>query len=89
MALAVASLSITLTLSKACKPIRDIGKEFGPWVGKLFNCPYCMSHWLAAGVVTYRKPFDADFILIVFATITLSSVASGGIVWLLLLLGEE
>ena len=99
MALAIASLSVTVTLSKACLPIRDWAKEFGPWVGKLFSCPYCLNHWLAAGIVMCRPAtFEwseswamniGSYILTVFATITLSSIASGGIVWLLLLLGEE
>lgn len=47
----VMGLSHTIAKERLFAPIRDLlgGKE--TWAGYLVSCPYCISHWLAFGLV--------------------------------------
>ena len=85
--LAVGSISLTITKSVIFSPIRDfVEKRFGrdSKIDELFNCSYCMSHWVAlflVGIsglrVTYSN-FIADFIISWFAVVSISTV----IIWI-------
>lgn len=86
--LATASLSMTLALSNAMKPVRDIAAKLGRWPRELSRCPYCLSHWIAFGFVASQMGFSLwqQFIITAFAVITISSLASLGIANLFLTL---
>jgi len=67
ISLAVAAIAITITKSSLFRGLR----ELLPW--KLFNCPYCLSHWISLLFCLYYYPLNVDFIINVFAIVTLSS----------------
>jgi uncharacterized membrane-anchored protein len=60
LALAVSTLSMTITKAKVSKPLRDAIAKRSKWFGELFSCPYCMSHWLAFGAVAIYRPAVVD-----------------------------
>lgn len=49
LALANATLTITVTSSKIFEPVRGMFKPYinggGLWIYQLLTCPYCFSHW--------------------------------------------
>ncbi len=69
VALAVASISMTLTQSSLFRIIQKC---------KLLQCPYCAAHWISlllwiSYTFIYPKTIDLFFVLInVFATVTIS-----------------
>jgi hypothetical protein len=51
------------------------------WLGKLFTCPYCMSHWVALGAMLVYRPrmivsnsLIADYLVTGFALAGLSAL---------------
>ena len=54
LGIAVGTASTTLTQSKIFRWLHGDERHAGlaerahPWLGDLFNCAYCMGHWLAA-----------------------------------------
>ncbi len=68
LALAVSSISYTITRSVLFAPIR---KKLN-W--RVLKCCYCLSHWIAAFLIILDNyPIEfLDFIIITFAVITLS-----------------
>ena len=54
LGIAVGTASTTLTQSKIFRWLHGDERHAGlaerahPWLGDLFNCAYCMNHWLAA-----------------------------------------
>lgn len=51
---AIAAASLTLTKGKIfVKPRRWIRLK-SRWLGSLFSCPYCISHWFAIGYTLLR-----------------------------------
>lgn len=86
IALAVASVSMTITKAKVFAPLREWVMDLNEWLGDLFSCPYCMSHWVALGAMLVFKPFvlytehpAADWTATWFALVTISSVFGGWI----------
>ena len=55
LATAVAVAAITVTKSKVFEWFRDLVSGI-PFLGKLFQCHYCFSHWLAGALVWAVKP---------------------------------
>ena len=91
MALAIASISMTITKSNIMKKPRALISKSGSWTRELIHCPYCLCHWLAAGIVcafcwgTYPL---STLILMIFGVITLACFGSLGITWLFLALDD-
>ncbi len=56
LAAAIASLSSTITLAKISKPFRAWISSKSSWIGSLFSCSYCFSHWVALAAVVWYKP---------------------------------
>lgn len=84
IAVAVSSISITITQTELFVPVQNIANKCGYMIGYLFKCFYCMKHWVAiAGVAIYQpRIIMSDYILVdwvvsLFFTITLSSLVSG------------
>jgi hypothetical protein len=68
VSLAIACISMTITKSSLFKSFRQFVDL--AFFKKLFNCPYCLSHWLSF-------PFIFKFGFVgVFALVTLSSIWS-------------
>ena len=88
--LAVASITMTVAKSNVMEWPRTQVSKLGRRAEELIHCPYCLSHWLSLGVVWWEfgtLPLGR-FILTVFGTITVASLASLGIAWLFLALDE-
>lgn len=81
MALATAALSITVTKSSLFLPFRRLlGDPQGNWFAKLFNCPYCMSHWIAIGFLgmfIFMFPALTMLVVDVFVVIAIAAVGCG------------
>jgi hypothetical protein len=91
IALAVASISMTITKSNIMEKLRVLISKGGSWMKELIHCPYCLCHWLTAGIVCtfYWEiyPFSM-LILMIFGIITLACFGSLGIAWLFLVLDD-
>ena len=48
LGVATGTASTTLTQSRIFKRLQKGAEGLHPLVGELFNCAYCMGHWLAA-----------------------------------------
>ena len=84
LAVAAASVSITLTQTELFAPLRAAANKAGPMIGHLFHCFYCISHWVViAGIATYRPVLVSsgiplvDWVVSTFFTIAVSAFFSG------------
>lgn len=84
IAVASASISTTITLTELFVPVRNLANKCGHMIGYLFQCFYCMSHWIAILAVAIYQPIliKSEFYLIdltvsVFFTITISTFVNG------------
>lgn len=80
LALAVSSVSMTVTTSNAMEWLRSLVSKLGRRFEALIHCPYCLSHWLSAIVtLAWVKGPVSELIVTGFAIITIASLASLGI----------
>jgi hypothetical protein len=87
LSLAISSISMTITKSNVMAWFRSRVAVLGSWFEELFQCPYCLSHWLAAlGVIVLFKGTLIQLIVAIMAVVTLSSFASLGITYFFLAL---
>ncbi|OTG85739.1 DUF1360 domain-containing protein [Acinetobacter sp. ANC 4558] len=84
LAVASASISMTLTQTELFAPLRNWAKSTGHMIGHLFQCFYCMSHWVVIlGILIYQSILIhsgyiwVDLIISVFFTITLTTFICG------------
>lgn len=84
LSLAVSSVSLTMTKAKLTKPLRNFVRSRSEWLGELFSCPYCFSHWVSFGAVAAARPVVtstglllADLLISAFAVISLAALTSG------------
>lgn len=56
LAVAVAAASFTIARTKVTASFRAVVLKRSKWFGALVSCPYCVSHWLAAGAVAIYRP---------------------------------
>ncbi len=83
MAFAVSAIAVTITKAKVFQPIRGWIKSKSVWLGDLFSCPYCLSHWLAIIIVAIYQPdmfsffLILDLIIAIFLMIAFSAIVSG------------
>ncbi len=56
MGVATGVASLTLTRARPLRPIRQWIQKRSQWWGELVGCPYCISHWVAAGLVAWHWP---------------------------------
>jgi len=81
----VSPICLTVTRTKVFEPFRDFIKSKSKWLGKLFSCPYCFSHWTCFVVVAVFKPivissgcfFLIDYAASAFVMICLTTLISG------------
>ena len=50
-ALAISSISLTITRSKVALSLREKALEMNKMLGHLLGCPYCLSHWIALPIL--------------------------------------
>lgn len=72
LSVATAAISMTLTKAAVFKPMRKWLAARSKWLGKLFSCPYCASHWVATGLVLVYPP-AIPLPLAIFVVVTLAS----------------
>jgi hypothetical protein len=80
---AVSTMSVTLSKAGVFAPLRQIIKSRSKWLGKLLDCHYCTSHWMALAVVAVFQPrpiivwLPVDLLLSAFAVVALSPIFAG------------
>lgn len=78
-------ISYTITKGSIFGPLRVWVIERNYWLGKLMQCPYCMSHWVALAAMLVFNPrmvggnVVADYIATGFALTGLSVLTAGSI----------
>jgi hypothetical protein len=77
ISLAIASISWTISKSDIFNSLRIFICKHSVFWGKLLSCPYCVSHWVAFIFMIHLCGFNFDFIIMSFASITLSTIWVG------------
>lgn len=84
IALAASSISMTVTQTELFAAFREWTVKKNALIGHLFQCFYCLSHWVVfGGMVIYRPALlSSDFALIdwimtAFITITIATLING------------
>lgn len=84
IAIAASSISITMSQTEVFAEWRALTKRVHPKLGYLFQCFYCIKHWVVfLGIAIYRpiligSGFNViDLTVSAFFTITLSTFVSG------------
>jgi hypothetical protein len=77
---------MTLTKAKVFAKLRRTVKSRSAFLGELFDCPYCMSHWVAFFTVAVFRPrpvlsgwIIADLALSAFVMVALAPFFAGKI----------
>lgn len=83
LSLAVSAISTTISLSSLFGPVRRWVARRNSWFGKLINCAYCSSHWIAFLAVAWYHPrifpgwWLANYVVAVFCVIAIANVVTG------------
>ena len=84
IAVAASSVSITITQTELFAPLRALMQKAGHMIGYLFQCFYCMKHWVVAALILVYQPIliesgfsIVDLAVSWFFTVTISSFVSG------------
>jgi hypothetical protein len=84
IALAASSISISITQGELFAPLRNWAQKAGHMTGHLFQCFFCISHWIVfVGIAIYRPAITesgfapVDWIVAAFFSLTLSTLVSG------------
>lgn len=56
LALVVSSISYTMSSMEIFEPLRDFCHRKNKWIGSLFSCFYCLSHWVTFFFVAIYRP---------------------------------
>ena len=66
LALVVSATSYTITMTDIFEPFRIYVAKKSKWLGKLFSCFHCLSHWIAFLLVALYRPqiIPGDFALL-------------------------
>jgi len=60
LGIAAGTAAFTLAKTKITEHGRWWVKKKSTWLGNLFGCPYCLSHWLVAIAVLIYRPRVTD-----------------------------
>ncbi|MBS0849948.1 DUF1360 domain-containing protein [Citrobacter sp. JGM124] len=84
IALAAASISMTITQTELFAGLRRWTTKKSAMLGHLFQCFYCLSHWVVfAGMLVYRPSLlqsgmpVIDWIMTAFITLTFTTFVNG------------
>lgn len=89
VALATSAASVTISKTKITHGFRQWlwSKPKLSTIAYMFDCPYCISHWIAlflvAGMVGYPFPGLIPFIVVLGAVIALAAMSTGVIMHLM------
>jgi len=82
VALVVSPTSVTVTKARVFREVRTAA-AWHPWLEELLHCPYCLSHWIALGLVLVYRPCVirgpapvVDTIVSLFVIVALASMWS-------------
>lgn len=87
LAAAVGAAAFTITRTKITEPMRTAVKKRSAWFGNLVGCPYCTSHWLAAGATALYRPalvhlwLPLDLLVTGMAMVAAAALVVGIINW--------
>jgi hypothetical protein len=88
LALVTSTTAVTITKARAFREVRAWIAQWGPWWRDLFHCPYCLSHWIALGLVlVYRPAVVHSGLRIVDGLMSLLVIVALAAVWSRLLCG--
>lgn len=78
LGLATASISITLTSTPVFEWVKELLVDW-PWTLALWNCPYCMAHWIGLGLALVFRPLPitgtyADLFPVWFAIVMIAAL---------------
>jgi hypothetical protein len=83
LGLAVSAISTTVSLSSLFSRFRRWANRRSSWFGRLVDCAYCSSHWIAFFAVAWYHPrvFEgwwlANWVVVTFAVIAVANVVTG------------
>ena len=84
LALAVSAISMSFTPGSIFAPFRAWVAAKNKWLGELFACFFCLSHWITFAAIAVFRPrplrsgiYFADIVVSVFATIAIATITSG------------
>jgi len=89
LSLATASVAFTISETAMFAGIREWLQGRYTWLGKLASCGYCISHWIALGLVAFYRPrlFEAwwlvDYFLTALVIAWLAAFQWAALCWLL------
>ena len=91
VALAVSAASVTITKSQITASFRaklwqiSLTKPKMKSIAYLFDCPYCMSHWIAFFLVFMSFAWTGviEYLVMVGAVIAIAAIATGAIMMLM------
>lgn len=83
LGLAIAAFVFTITKSRIFRGLRVGLWLRWQWAGKLFSCPYCLSHWVSAIITPFcwRGAGPLETGIHIFVVIAIAAGASGVIAW--------
>lgn len=90
VALATATLSMTIAKTNVARPLHEIARSYPKWVQFLLQCPYCLNHWFAFAILLLdlSEPISVGtFFEQWLACVALASIAVG-CMFRLLFVGE-
>lgn len=88
LALATTAISRTTSQGKIFAPAREWVSTRSEWLGKLVNCAYCTSHWVAIVFVVIYRPrlvsvwMPVDLVVTMFMIVALATLFNGALTWL-------
>ena len=84
LALAVSAIAMSMTQGSIFAPFRTWIAAKSNWLGELFACFFCLSHWVTFAAVALFRPrplrcgfWLADLAVSAFAIIALATITSG------------
>ena len=84
IALASSSISMTITQTELFAGLRTWTAKVSPMLGHLFQCFYCLSHWVVFVAMLIYRPLllnsgitVVDWVMTMFITLTLTTFISG------------
>ncbi len=60
VSLVVMGVSHTIARERLFAPLRRVLGGHDTWLGYLVSCPYCVSHWIAFGLVPLTGTYPVD-----------------------------
>jgi Protein of unknown function (DUF1360) len=82
LGMATGAISLVLTKSEALNFMHDWLEKHIPVLGKMLNCPWCTSHWVALFFVVIYRPrlvyvfAPVDYLVSVMVLVTIASVVA-------------